>query len=765
MPTLHQLDEPTVPVEGVYADGMIRLDTPLDLPAGTRVRVRVAAGVSVETQHVASVPDPGGVGAPTTAGWRGGLAGWQAGGLAGGRSTLRPYRWHEWTPAALFVIGLVTYLITRFWAIESFPIYFFSDEAAQTINATALLNNGMRDFQGTLLPPYFQNVDRWNLGLSVYIQLIGAALFGESVIVTRGVSAAVSVLAVVAVTIMLRRVLQVRAWWAGAFVLAALPVWLLHARTAFETVMMVAFYACFLCCYLLYRTVDPRYLLATLLFAGATFYSYANGQGVIGISLLLLLAADARYHLAQIRTRRRLVAAAALLLALLTLPYLRFRALHPAAVGEHLRLLDSYITQDLPLGEKVWLFFANYGWGLSPNYWFLPHDQDLIRHYMPGFGHLQLVFLPFALVGLWVCVRRWRTPASRVILIALLAAPCTAALVGIGPPRVLAIVIPAALLITIGIDAALTFAQRRIAFAPLAIGSAALLGALSLITLRSALVDGPTWSTNYSMGGLQYGAIPVFSAVVGDLDADPARTVMLSPTWANGTDQLAQFFLDDTQLARVSLASIDTYLVRRTEIPPQMLFVLPVYEFDRAAADPKLVLQPPLRIIPYPDGTPGFYFVQIAYAADADARFAEERIARARPVEDTIVLAGETVAARYSLLDMGELVNIFDGDPGSLLRGAEANPFVIELDFPSPRALREIALTVGSMDFGVEVVATTPDGTTQTRSEAYRNMPDDPQVIIALDGTPVQQLRIAITNLNISPGDITSIHVRELELR
>ena len=100
-------------------------------------------------------------------------------------------------------------------------------------------------------------------------------------------------------------------------VLAITPAWFLHSRTAFETVMMVSFYACFLCAYLLYRYRDPRYLYAALLFGAATFSSYTNGQGVMLISGVLLLLTDWRYHLSQ---KRRLILGAALVLADRTWP-------------------------------------------------------------------------------------------------------------------------------------------------------------------------------------------------------------------------------------------------------------------------------------------------------------------------------------------------------------------------------------------------------------------------------------------------------------
>ena len=50
--------------------------------------------------------------------------------------------------------------------------------------------------------------------------------------------------------------------------MAALPAWFLHSRTAFETVMMVGFYAVFVLAYLLYREVSAAVARRPLWSAG-----------------------------------------------------------------------------------------------------------------------------------------------------------------------------------------------------------------------------------------------------------------------------------------------------------------------------------------------------------------------------------------------------------------------------------------------------------------------------------------------------------------
>jgi hypothetical protein len=185
-------------------------------------------------------------------------------------------------------------------------------------------------------------------------------------------------------------------------------------------VLMVSFYACFLCAYLLYRHRSPRFLYPTLLFGAATFYSYANGPLVMLGTASLLLLSDLRFHLRQ---PRRHQLGALVLALLLALPFLRFRWLHPEAVAYQMEVVSSYWLRDLPFAEKLAIFGATYWAGISPAHWFWPNEVDLARHLMDGLGHMPVFLLPFFLIGLGLCLRNWRSPAHRAVLAALLAAP------------------------------------------------------------------------------------------------------------------------------------------------------------------------------------------------------------------------------------------------------------------------------------------------------------------------------------------------------
>lgn len=748
-------------IEAIYRDGVIVPLTPLPLPDQTRISLAVditatAVVQPLQPQPAASnaAPAPPAETAPAEEAAAEPEAPLVTPGVRRPALAAR---------AGLLITAAVVlfYLFTRLYALNAYPIYFFSDEAIQATTAYDFLQSGLRDNFGTFLPPFFRNADRWNLSLSIYIHSVSVALFGVSIFVTRATSVVVSVLAVVAVMLTLRLFFNVRLWWAGALVLAAMPAWFTHSRTAFETVMMVAFYACFLCSYLMYRYRSPRYLPLAVLFGAATFYSYTNGQGVMLVSGGLLFLVDIRYHIQQ----RRALLLGILLAALLALPLVRFFQLQPDGVSEQLRLVDSVWTRDIPTAEKITTFLGNYFTGLSPLYWFTPNSIDFERHRMKDIAHVPTILFPFALIGFVACIRRWRSPAHRVVLIAMLAAPFTAAFSGIFVTRTLAMVVPLALLITLGLDEAVEWLRRRAPRIPYAPAVAALLVALNLGTMRAALVDGPTWFSDYGLHGMQWGTEQLFTVIPPLLEESPDTRLLISPNWSNNADIFLRFFLDERQRERVRFGTIDPYANYKQEIDPHLVFVMPPDEYQRASTDPKFVISEPQQIIPYPDGRPGFYFVHARYSDTADAIFAAEIAERRRLREGSAAYAGQEITIRHSLLDGGSLPDLFDGDPFTLIRGFEANPFILELTLPEARSINEIALTVATMDFSVTTVVTGADSIVRTYEQRFTGLPPDPQVVIALPDAPPQVRAISLTITDLKAGDRANIHIRELALR
>ncbi|HEY4723044.1 MAG TPA: hypothetical protein VII92_14420, partial [Anaerolineae bacterium] len=358
--------------------------------------------------------------------------------------------------AALFGLALMVFLATRLIGLDKFPIYFFTDEAVNTVQAADFIRHGFRDSTGQLLPTYFQNDRSFSLSVSVYAQVIPYALFGYSVFVTRATAVLIAFTGMIAVGLILKNIFKIRGWWAGVLLLSITPAWFLNSRTAFEHGLWVAFFAWFLYFYLQYRQDKPRYVWLTLLAAALIFYSYNGAQLGLGVTCLLLLLVDARYHWRTLRRNPRVALAALILVSLFALPYLRFQAAHPDETAKHLAMLDSYWLKNISLSEKIGLLGQEYLYGLRPDYWYAPNNsRDLIRHQMKGYGNIFLITLPLALLGLIITLKNFRSPSHRTVLIALLTSPIGGTLVAASVQRDMVFVVPAALLTSLGLAAVL----------------------------------------------------------------------------------------------------------------------------------------------------------------------------------------------------------------------------------------------------------------------------------------------------------------------
>jgi hypothetical protein len=208
------------------------------------------------------------------------------------------------------------------------------------------------------------------------------------------------------------------------------------------------------------------------------------------------------------------------------------------------------------------------------------NQHDLNRHPMRGYGHILLVFLPFVIIGLLQVIRKFRQSEYRLLLIALLAAPAGAALIRLGITRALVMVIPIAILTTIGVNLLLEFVEgESLSKTRLSLALFAVLSLFNFSMMRDALVNGPTWYTDYSMGGMQYGASQLFDEVLDYRRENPDVELRVSPSWANGTDVLARFFSPDPM--PFSMGAIDGYLNDVQPLNLNMVFVVTPEEMER----------------------------------------------------------------------------------------------------------------------------------------------------------------------------------------
>lgn len=657
----------------------------------------------------------------------------------------------------LMWVALAIYLVIRLVGLPDFPIYFFTDEAIQTNLAADLLRDGLRGPDREFLPTFFQNGSQYNLGTSVYLQALPFYFFGKSIWVTRGAGVLSTLLAAVSVGLILKKVFNNRYAWLGVLILSATPVWYLHSRTAFETGLATSFFAACLYFYLRYRCDSPRHLYGAVVCGALAFYSYSPARIVIPIAGLLLLFSDIKYHW----TQRGLVGRAFGLALLLALPFVRFLVNHPDASRWQMHLLGSVWATDMTFAKKIAATLSEYFQGLNPLYWFMPHDRDLPRHTMLGYGHLLRPALPLALVGLWLALRNIRRPAYRTLLVAIIAAPAGAALVRLGVTRVMFMVIPAALITALGTAAGIEWLARRSQLSRKAIAFVAFV-VLSLANgymLVDSLVSGPLWYREYGLSGMQYGARQIFGEVADYLNKQPDAHIVLSPSWTNGTDVVARFFFPDPLPLELGSAA-GYYSVARSQeknqvfvMTPEELADLPLQYFSNIQVE---------KIIPYPDGQPGFYFTRLTYARNIQELIADELKVRHALDSAIVPIDGQPVDVQYTKLDIGEIKHAFDGNPDTLIRSWTINPMQVSLQFPSARLVHSIDIRVGGTETAIQVQAWREDGEDPliwNRELAEQPLPRTTSFDLPA-GIMVKAVQIEIKNTNDPPDG--HVHLWEI---
>jgi hypothetical protein len=368
-----------------------------------------------------------------------------------------------------------------------------------------------------------------------------------------------------------------------------------------------------------------------------------------------------------------------------------------------------------------------------------------------------------------------RRPEHRAVVLAALAAPVGAATAHVYVTRALAFVVPAALLVALGLAWALDRLGGRAGARALAPAAFVLLASAQVVQLRAALVDGPLWHTNYGLYGMQYGARQVFDAVRAEL-ADPGTEhVVVSPTWANNVDVFDDFFLTEGELRRVHRDRIERYTVELDEPLAEhgsaVVFVMTPDELSAVRASG---LFEPIRVtrtLDYPDGTPGFHLVRMAYVDDIAAVMARAREARLVPVTGTLEVAGETIAVRHSRFDWGALANLMDGDERSVFRVLEANPALVDLTLPAPRPVVGVEAVFSHMDLRLSAEVFPGDGGPPVTYATTYELPPDvgdtradrPRVKLVFDRGPASVARVAL-QVEDTRSERAKIHIYEIRL-
>lgn len=505
----------------------------------------------------------------------------------------RPYPSIYLEAAALGCIVALA-AIVRAVGIGHNPPGFFTDEASFGYNAYSLLKSG-RDEYGKWFPLLFRSFGEYKLPVFIYSEIPFIAALGLTETAVRLTSAAYGTLTIVT-TFLLARALFRRpaAAFAAALALAIMP-WHIHfSRTGLgDIITFPLFLTLSLYVFLLGVRRPNLWLLAGLLF-GLTFYTY-RAAWVTLPPLLMVLGVIYRREI-------RAAEPQAFLMLCLILVALFPLGLHLATHQGDRSGDVSLFNQGLGFAGTARELVAHYVSYYSPSFLFESADNSRItRHYLPGFGDLYWVQLPFILLGLGGLLLR-RSKEDMLVLALLLLFPLSGALTPDSPISSRTILGSVVFAILTGYGALLAVEglgrlrrpDREVAITMLVVAVMGITAYNFASYLRHYHDDYPKLSAGF--WGWQFGP----RQIIANFDArqDSYDQLIMDEAF-NAPEMFFRFYApDDCHKCVVGL-------VDRYDPGKRQLFALRPEDMP---AGPTYVTRDVIR---YPDGRPAFYLVEI----------------------------------------------------------------------------------------------------------------------------------------------------------
>jgi len=158
-----------------------------------------------------------------------------------------------------------------------------------------------------------------------------------------------------------------------------------------------------------------------------------------------------------------------------------------------------------------------------------------------------------------------------------------------------------------------------------------------------------------------------------------------------------------------------------------------------------------------------FAFMRLTDQNGTNRTLDAEKVVPPGLIADEISLGNETIRMTHSPLDMGQSKDVFDNNIDTLMRGLNANPFIVDFEFSQPQAIKGLMMDFGRMDFVVRVQVYGTDSTKPISYQGeYRQQPPIPHMDMNFADGPEQVRRIYIEIEQLNPPEAVHIHVREV---
>jgi 4-amino-4-deoxy-L-arabinose transferase-like glycosyltransferase len=298
-------------------------------------------------------------------------------------------------------------------------------------------------------------------------------------------------------------------------------------------------------------------------------------------------------------------------------------------------------------------------------------------------------------------------------------------------------------------------------------GWAAAVAAILLVAIL--LLNAQRYFRDY-IGGLPYQNTPIAHLVATYVDSLPPETkiYLVGCCWQDAMPEpngIKYAMARPEQLEVKQPESLNCDWLKLTQ-PPAVL----IWSFQSVL--PSTLLEAcrgmlPAQLYASRQGLPVFYAAPLLKGQAASA--APAPVSGAGQLESsTVEIDGQTARVIYSPLDIGEVRNVFDHQVDSLIRGKDANPLVLDIQFSQPRSVSAISMTLATMPHAqIKIELTREDGSTTSFSREFIDLDGIPDVELPIPSAPVRTRRVRIEILDLAPRgqDAPHIHVREVQLR
>jgi hypothetical protein len=115
-------------------------------------------------------------------------------------------------------------------------------------------------------------------------------------------------------------------------------------------------------------------------------------------------------------------------------------------------------------------------------------------------------------------------------------------------------------------------------------------------------------------------------------------------------------------------------------------------------------------------------------------------------------------------LDIGQIAQIFDGDPKTFIRSFEANPLEIMLNLSQPVELREVSVLIGNAASRLEVEVTPPDSPTPLEFSAEIGPQQAYRTLTVSFGKTLQVQSLYLRLYDLDQSEPGHVHLWEVSL-